>query len=109
MKDSDSSVIRLRYAAKLNPGIGENLAPYDKVSFLPMEAIGVDGVLDLNQIRNFSDVSKGYTGFINGDVLIAKITPCFENGKGAIAKDLINGVGFGTTELHVLRVVSRNR
>ena len=46
---------------------------------------------------------KGYTYFRNGDVLFAKITPCMENGKGAIAKNLKNGIGFGTTEFHVIR------
>ncbi len=49
---------------------------------------------------------SGYTFFRDGDVLIAKITPCFENGKGAIATNLENGIGFGTTELHVLRPLS---
>ena len=49
------------------------------------------------------DVIKGYTNFRDGDVLLAKITPCFENGKRAIANNLLNGIGFGSTEFHVLR------
>ena len=49
------------------------------------------------------ELGNGYTQFINGDVLVAKITPCFENGKGALAHSLTNGVGFGTTEFHVVR------
>ena len=53
--------------------------------------------------RRYGDVRKGYTHFADGDVLLAKITPCFENGKAAIAKGLRNGIGCGTTELHVLR------
>jgi len=49
------------------------------------------------------DVANGFSYFRDNDVLIAKTTPSFENGKGALAKRLINGVGFGTTELHVIR------
>ena len=48
-------------------------------------------------------VYDGYTYFADGDLCIAKITPCFENGKGALAAGLTSGVGFGTTELHVVR------
>lgn len=68
-----------------------------------MEAVGEHGGLRLEQTRELAEVYNGYTYFANGDVCIAKITPCFENGKGAIAEGLINGVAFGTTELHVLR------
>jgi type I restriction enzyme, S subunit len=74
----------------------------DRVSFLPMETIGEKGRVDLSNICNKVDVEKGYTLLFENDVLVAKITPCFENGKGAVAKGLINGVGFGTTELYVL-------
>jgi type I restriction enzyme S subunit len=55
------------------------------------------------QVRPFAEVRKGYTYFEEGDVLFAKITPCMENGKAAIAKGLIDGIGFGSTEFHVLR------
>ena len=75
----------------------------EEVSFLPMEAIGETGVLDLTRTRKIKEVETGYSYFANGDVVIAKITPCFENGKGAAVDDLIGGVGFGTTELIVLR------
>jgi type I restriction enzyme S subunit len=68
-----------------------------------MEDISEDGTLRLSQVRKLGDVYTGYSYFWEGDVLVAKITPCFENGKGAIAADLENGIGFGTTELHVLR------
>lgn len=68
-----------------------------------MEAIGELGGLDLESDKPLSEVVDGYTYFENGDVLIAKITPCFENGKGALPRSLTSGVGFGTTELHVLR------
>ncbi len=73
------------------------------VSFLPMDAIGDDGSLRLDETRIVSEVSQGYTYFEDEDVTIAKITPCFENGKGAVMKGLIGGAGFGTTELIVLR------
>lgn len=68
-----------------------------------MEAVGEYGGLDLSQTRMLDDVGSGYTAFRDNDVLVAKITPCFENGKGALASSLTNGVAFGTTELHVLR------
>jgi len=68
-----------------------------------MESVGEHGGLDLSTSKPLSDVLNGYTYFRDGDVLVAKITPCFENGKGALAKSLTSGLGFGTTELHVLR------
>lgn len=94
---------RLRFKARINPGPSLPLNPQLYVSFLPMEAIGEDGSLQLNRTRAVSDVSQGYTYFENGDVSIAKITPCFENGKGAVMDGLVGGIGFGTTELIVLR------
>lgn len=80
----------------------ELLSTASQVTFLPMEAIGEQGDLDLSAIRDIEDVRAGYTQFFDGDVLIAKITPCFENGKGTLVRGTIQGVGFGTTELHVL-------
>lgn len=79
------------------------LKPEDEVSFIPMEAIGEQGGLNLEQIRILAEVSGGYTEFQDGDVIVAKITPCFENGKAALADELKNGSAYGTTELHVLR------
>jgi type I restriction enzyme S subunit len=75
----------------------------DFVSFLPMDAIGDDGSLSLEHMRQVSEVASGYTYFEEGDVTIAKITPCFENGKGAVMQGLHQGAGFGTTELIVMR------
>jgi type I restriction enzyme S subunit len=74
-----------------------------EVSFVPMEAIGEEGQLETAGVKTIGEVQNGYTYFRDGDVVIAKITPCFENGKGAIARGLINSIGFGTTELHVIR------
>ncbi len=98
-------VKRLKYVASLNPKASEvrKLAPDTEVSFLPMEAVGEYGGLDLSLTKELSDVVDGYTYFRDGDVVVAKITPCFENGKGALAGELVNGIAFGTTELHVLR------
>lgn len=96
---------RLRFAAELNPSKSEvsHLAADTEVSFLPMEAIGEDGGVELDRVRPLADVQTGYTFFRDGDVTIAKITPCFENGKGAAMRGLCNGIGFGTTELIVAR------
>ena len=98
-------VKRLKYLSKVNPSIPRDRVPKstDEVSFLPMERVGQDGSLDLSEKRIANDISHGYTPMINGDVIVAKITPCFENGKGALCTNLIGGIGFGTTELIVLR------
>lgn len=99
------SPTRLRFLAYLNPTKAEvsDLSSGTEVSFVPMEAIGESGKLSLGQTRPLSDVLTGYTYFREGDVSIAKITPCFENGKGAIMRGLSGGVGFGTTELIIAR------
>ena len=75
-----------------------------ELTFLPMAAVEAGtGRIDLAQTRLFADVRQGYTKFSEGDVLFAKITPCMENGKIAIARGLSNGAGCGSTEFHVLR------
>jgi type I restriction enzyme S subunit len=74
------------------------------VSFLPMEDLGVDAkFVRATQAKPLSAVEGSYTFFADGDVLLAKITPCFENGKLGIADGLINGIGFGSSEYIVLR------
>ena len=82
-----------------------NLGDNDEVSFVPMQSVSEDGNLQDVKAEAFSKVKKGFTYFENNDVLFAKITPCMENGKGAIAQDLTNGIGMGSTEFHVLRPV----
>ncbi len=73
-------------------------------TFIPMAAVDeLSGTVANAQARAFRDVRTGYTYFENGDVLFAKITPCMRNGKQAVATDLIDGFGFGTTEFHVFR------
>ncbi len=74
------------------------------VSFVPMEDLGIDQkVLVPTQTRPLKDVAGSYTYFADGDVLLAKITPCFENGKLGIADKLTNGIGFGSSEYIVFR------
>lgn len=74
------------------------------VSFVPMARVDdVSGTMDVSEVKSIGEVRKGYTYFAEGDVVFAKITPCMENGKSAIACNLMNGIGFGTTEFHVLR------
>lgn len=76
----------------------------DLVSFVPMRAVEEEsGRLDSGQTRTWGEVKKGYTRFQDGDVLFAKITPCMENGKCAVARGLHGGRGAGSTEFHVLR------
>lgn len=69
-----------------------------QVSFVPMQKVSETGDIDVSEIKLFQEVKKGFTAFRDGDVLLEKVTPCLENGKGAIAKDMFNGVGFGSTE-----------
>jgi type I restriction enzyme S subunit len=98
-------VKRGRFSFLVNPSSDtvRRLDPLSEVSFIPMESVGVDGGLSLEQEKPINEIGAGYTEFQNGDVVVAKITPCFENGKAALAKGLKNGAAYGTTELHVLR------
>jgi type I restriction enzyme S subunit len=80
------------------------LPPGTTVTFVPMGAVDAErGAITAPEVRSFADVRAGYTGFIEGDVIMAKITPCFENGKAAIARNLQNGLGFGSSEFHIFR------
>lgn len=99
-------LVRLGDVAQINPRFDKSsLADDTLVSFVPMAAVGAaDGKIDTSTARPFAEVKKGsYTPFREGDVLFAKVTPCMENGKMAVARDLKNGVGFGSSEFHVLR------
>ena len=73
------------------------------VSFVPMPSVSESGDIDATQVKPYDEVKTGFTYFAENDVLFAKITPCMENGKGAVATGLYNGIGFGSTEFHVLR------
>ncbi len=73
------------------------------VSFVTMSDVTEDGKINTSITRSYGEVKNGYTVFQEGDVIFAKITPCMENGKGALAVGLKNGIGVGSTEFHVLR------
>ena len=81
----------------------KGLTDFDNVSFLSMADVSNDGMIINLQTRKIRDVKSGFTFFQEGDVLVAKITPCMENGKGALIPKLENNVGFGSTEFFVLR------
>jgi type I restriction enzyme S subunit len=99
-------VQRLKWAASLNPSKTESgslLTADTPVTFLPMERVGADGRTDARETLPASAVWSGFTYFRREDVLVAKITPCFENGKGACLDTMPTMFGFGSTEFHVLR------
>ena len=103
--------VPLSSIAEVNPSVSTNhLFDNLPVSFIPMSDVTEAGQWICHQERQFKDLSgQGYTLFQEGDILFAKITPCMENGKGAHAIGLINSIGFGTTEFHVLRVKFGNK
>jgi type I restriction enzyme, S subunit len=75
-----------------------------EVSFVPMPMIAAEyGVANEHEVRSWGEIKKGYTHFAEGDVGLAKITPCFENGKSTVFRQLTGGIGSGTTELHIVR------
>lgn len=98
---------RLAELCEIKPPKSEarkRLGPDAPVSFAPMEDLSVDQkYLPPRSTRRLDEVAGSYTYFADGDVLLAKITPCFENGKLGIARNLENGVGFGSSEFVVLR------
>ena len=82
----------------------KNLPSDTDVSFVPMASLNTfDASFEATETRKLGDVSSGFTYFKNNDILLAKITPCFENGKAGIAHNLKNGIGFGSTEYIVIR------
>lgn len=94
---------RIGDIAEINPPTEIPLADDDPISFVPMASVTEGGGGDGSQIKRFGDVANGYTKFQERDVLVAKITPCFENYKGWLAEGLANGYGAGSTEFHVIR------
>ena len=104
-KRSDLNYKKLSELCDINPSKKE-VKDFDidtEVTFLPMASVSKKGKIVYREKKKIKDVIKGYTYFKDGDVLLAKITPSFENGKRAIAKDLKNGIGFGSTEFHIIR------
>ena len=97
--------VRVSDVAHTNPKVTAQTSSTE-VSFIPMAALsaGYISQIALDAKRSWGTVKNGYTKFVEGDVLLAKITPCFQNRKSAIAKKLSNGIGCGSSEFHVLRV-----
>ena len=97
---------RLADCCDINPRRSHiTLKDSEYVSFVPMPSVSEDGHLQNVADEEYGKVKKGFTYFENNDVLFAKITPCMENGKGAVATNLTNGIGMGSTEFHVLRPI----
>jgi type I restriction enzyme S subunit len=87
------------------PKPSKDFLPADaQVTFVPMPAVDADmGAITNPQIKSYLEVRNGFTSFRDGDVIMAKITPCMENGKAAVVRGMKNGIGFGSTEFHVMR------
>jgi type I restriction enzyme, S subunit len=93
----------IKYISLVNPS-GDQARKDEQVTFLPMEAVFVNGQYDLSRVDDRSAFPASLTEFKKEDVLLAKITPCFENGKGAFLEQLQTNKGIGSTEFHVFRV-----
>ena len=106
--DFDWGLVPLGSVCHINPKKSQDprLGSGIEVSFVPMPAVTEHGEIDATSIKEYDEVKTGFTYFAENDVLFAKITPCMENGKGAVARGLHNGIGFGSTEFHVLRPIS---
>ncbi len=103
-------MVRLKEICTINPRKSElsDKNPDMRVSFVPMADLNEHQMTFLStQEKQLSDVSTSYTYFEDNDVLLAKVTPCFENGKAGIARGLLNGIGFGSSEFYVLRPSER--
>ncbi|HCN4342775.1 TPA: restriction endonuclease subunit S [Escherichia coli] len=97
-------VAQIKRISALNPRKSTLSEEKDSLcTFLPMEKLRTNAVT-LDETRPIHEVYGGYSYFCDGDILIAKVTPCFENGNIAVANGLVNGIGFGSTEINVLRV-----
>ena len=97
---------KLKYVADVNSSKGNFVFEKNsdsEVVFLPMEKVSESGMTNQEARKKINEVSTGFTYFERGDVIVAKITPCFENGKGALLENLETDFGFGSTEFHTLR------
>lgn len=97
-------VAQIKRISALNPKKSTLSEEKDSLcTFLPMEKLRTNAIT-LDETRPIHEVYDGYSYFCDDDILIAKVTPCFENGNIAVANGLVNGIGFGSTEINVLRV-----
>lgn len=102
---------RLLDLGEINPRnqVEEDSESVVMATFVPMAAVSEQHSITIaGEIRPWAEISKGYTHFANGDVLLAKITPCFENGKSAVVLGLEHNIGAGSTEFHVFRPISKD-
>lgn len=99
---------RIRNVTKLSPSYSDAAPALEELcTVVPMELLSADGTIDVSSQLPLSDISSGLMLFEAGDVLFAKITPCMENGKGAVVRELPTHYAFGSTEFHVLRPSER--
>ena len=106
INDTTWPLVKISDVCEINPRKSEinDLPPDTMVSFVPMAVVNEHQKQFIpTEEKPLSDVYTGYTYFRNGDVLLAKVTPCFENGKSGIAENLTNEIGFGSSEFFVLR------
>ncbi|EPD7627388.1 restriction endonuclease subunit S [Escherichia coli] len=96
-------MVKLGDVCTINPRLPKNANPEQEVTFLAMAAVSEKGEISSQETRILHETKKGFTYFERGDVLLAKITPCFENGKATLTNNLNTQIGFGSTEFHVLR------
>ena len=104
--DPSWEMVKLGEICELNPKKSEvrDIPDTTTVSFVPMADVNEhEMIFSPKEAKPISDVYSGYTYFKDNDVLLAKVTPCFENGKAGIARNLKNGIGFGSSEFYVLR------
>jgi len=87
--------------------VGNTLIIGFGITFLPMEKVSSNGDIDCEILKPIRELKQGFTAFKKNDVILAKITPCFENGKGALLDKLETEIGYGSTEFHVLRASKR--
>ena len=101
-------MVSIKRIAKISPKVDlSNYKLDEKVTFLPMEKVSSNGDIDCEILKPIRKVKQGFTAFKKNDVILAKITPCFENGKGALLDKLETEIGYGSTEFHVLRASKR--
>lgn len=104
--DPNWQMVELGKVCDINPKKSEikNMPESMDVAFVPMSDINENNIsFSHKETKKLSEVYSGYTYFKNGDVLLSKVTPCFENGKAGLASNLTNGIGFGSSEFYVLR------
>jgi len=103
-EDKKSNPRSVSEIAEVNPRLRQkDISSSTVISFVAMADVSEEGCILQKEDKSYGAVKNGLTPFEEGDILFAKITPCMENGKGAIALSLTNRIGFGSTEFHVLR------